>query len=86
MSRGRKMNRITVIRIVNLAIGVLALNQVLTGIFQDFMPRHIFVAVHTAGGLSFAAASVLHIVLNWAWIKANYFRKEPPAGGPAKPI
>lgn len=75
------MNRIAALKFINLLIGLLSLNQVLTGIFQDLMPRHVFVAVHTTGGLSFAVLSVLHVILNWSWVKANYFRKEPPAGG-----
>lgn len=72
------MKRPAVLKVVNLLLAVLALSQVLTGVLHDFIPKDVFLAVHKAGGLSFAAAAVLHIVLNWTWVRANYFERNPP--------
>ena len=67
------MKRITALKIVNLLIAVLALSQVTTGLLHDSLGKDAFEAVHEAGGISFAAAALLHVVLNWSWVKANYF-------------
>ncbi len=75
------MKRISVLKVLNLLIAALALSQVLTGIFRDFIPKDTFETVHQAGGLSFAAAAVLHVILNWNWVRANYFPGKPPSGG-----
>ncbi|OGS27638.1 MAG: hypothetical protein A3J70_07510 [Elusimicrobia bacterium RIFCSPHIGHO2_02_FULL_61_10] len=67
------MKRITALKIVNLLIAVLALSQVTTGLLHDSLSKDAFEALHEAGGISFAAAALLHVVLNWSWVKANYF-------------
>jgi len=67
------MKRITALKIVNVLIAVLALSQVTTGLLHDSLTEDAFEAVHEAGGISFAAAALLHVILNWSWVKANYF-------------
>ncbi|MDP2866326.1 MAG: hypothetical protein Q8O90_08790 [Elusimicrobiota bacterium] len=67
------MKRITALKIVNLLIAVLALSQVATGLLHDSLTEDAFEAIHEAGGISFAAAALLHVILNWGWVKANYF-------------
>ena len=77
------MKRTAALKVLNPMLGALAMSQVLTGILHDFLPRQIFGTVHKAGGLAFAAAAVLHLSLNWNWIKANYFRRHSVGGGVA---
>ena len=69
------MNRISVLKIVNPVLGVLVLNQVLTGVLHGVLPRDLFQVLHQASGLAVAAVVALHVGLNWNWIKANYFRR-----------
>ncbi len=71
----------TALKVLNPILGALALSQLLTGVLRDFLPRHTFGLVHKAGGLAFAAAALLHVALNWNWVKAAYFRRDPAAGG-----
>lgn len=75
------MQRNTALKIVNPLLGALALSQILSGVCHDFLPRQLFWTVHRAVGLSFAVAAVLHVILNWNWIRANFFRGVPPGGG-----
>lgn len=75
------MKRAAALKVLNPLIAVLALSQVLTGVLHDFIPKDAFEAVHKAGGLSFAAAALLHVILNWSWVRANYFAGGPPSGG-----
>jgi len=71
------MKKNSVLKIVNPILGVLLLNQVLTGLLHDVLPHKVFEVLHEGGGIVFAIVAVLHVILNWNWIKANFFRKPP---------
>ena len=73
------MNRMTLLKIVNPLLAVLALNQATTGLLFDLLPRPVFEIIHQGGGIAFVIAAGLHVLLNWNWIKSNYLRK--PAAG-----
>lgn len=68
------MKRNTMLKILNPVLGVLLANQILTGVFRGALPREAFEVMHEGGGYVFAAAAVLHVILNWNWVKANFFR------------
>jgi hypothetical protein len=72
------MTKNAVLKILNPILGVFILNQALTGIFADEIfarsPR-AFTILHVGGGYCLVAQVLLHLVLNWNWIKASYFRK-----------
>jgi len=75
------MKRAAVLKVLNLILGALALSQVLTGVLHDLLPKRVFETVHEAGGLAFAVSALLHLGLNWSWVKANYFSGNTAAGG-----
>ena len=64
----------TILKIINPLLGLLLINQVLMGLLHDILPREVFEVMHEGGGIVFAVAAVLHVILNWNWIKANFFR------------
>ena len=72
------MMKNTALKIINPLLGLFFLNQALTGIFADEIfsrnPR-AFEILHEGGGYVLIGLVVLHLVLNWNWIKASYFRK-----------
>lgn len=68
------MKRNTLLKLSNPILGVLAVNQIGTGLLADRMPPETFQIMHQYGGLAFAAVALLHVILNWNWIKANYLR------------
>ena len=68
------MKRQSILRILNPILAVLVVNQVLTGIFHEALPHETFEVMHENGGLVVAAAAILHVSLNWNWVKANFFR------------
>ena len=76
------MTRNTALKIVNPILGLAALNQIVTGIFIGFLPDGAS-ELHEWGGYLFVAAAVVHVALNWNWVKATFFRKKPAvkAGG-----
>lgn len=76
------MTKNSVLKIINPILGILLVNQALTGIFADKIfarSPEAFEVLHEGGGYLFAALCVLHVILNWAWVKANFFRKKPVA-------
>lgn len=72
------MNKTGLLKIVNPLLALAALWQLLTGALRGFLPRGLFGTVHEAGAMFLAAAALLHLYLNWNWVKANYF----PGRGP----
>jgi hypothetical protein len=76
------LKRNTMLKILNPILGVLFLNQVLTGIFNESLSPEAFEFLHEGGGYVFAGAAVLHLILNWNWVKANFFKRAPSAHAP----
>ncbi len=68
------MKRKTMLKILNPILGVLLLNQVLTGIFHGVLPHLAFEIMHKGGGSFFGIAAILHVILNWSWVKANFLK------------
>lgn len=74
------MNRILALKILNPILGILALNQIVTGFFHDALPEEAFEVLHEGGAILFAVAVLAHVVLNWGWIKANLLKRTPARG------
>jgi hypothetical protein len=70
----------TVLKIVNPLLGILLINQVVMALLHDLLPRKVFEVMHEGGGGLFAVAAVVHVLLNWSWVKANFFRKQQAKG------
>lgn len=66
------MKRNLVLKILNPILGILALNQILTGLFSETLPPEAFEILHEGGGIVFAIVVLLHVTLNWSWIKSNF--------------
>ncbi len=65
----------SMLKIINPILAVLLVNQALTGLLHDMMPDEAFEFVHEGGGIVLVIASILHVILNWNWIKSTYLRK-----------
>lgn len=71
------MKRNTALKGINPILGVFLVNQILTGLLNKILPYGLFQVLHKGGGVLFALAAILHVILNWSWITANFFRKPP---------
>jgi len=69
------MKRNSILRILNPILAVLFLNQSLTGILHDTISREAYEFLHGGGGILVTITVVLHVILNWNWIKATFYRK-----------
>jgi hypothetical protein len=73
------MKRNTMLKIANPILGILVINQILTGIFGRSLSHEGFEILHKDGGFVLAAVATIHLILNWNWVKANYFKRAPAA-------
>ena len=71
------MKRNTMLKILNPILGVLLVNQILTGMFNEILSRESFEIVHEGGDIVFAVVATLHVILNWNWVKAMFFKSTP---------
>ncbi len=74
------MKRKTLLKIVNPLLALAFLSQALTGIFHTSVMKisyELFEYIHGYGGYVLVTLGVVHIALNWNWIKANFFKTKP---------
>ena len=79
------MNRNAMLKILNPLLGLLIVNQILTGLLADELFKlspNAFEILHEDAGIVLAVLVVLHLILNWNWIKATYFKKRAARATP----
>ena len=69
------MKRNFILKILNPIVAILFLNQILTGLLHAVIPKGAYEFLHEGGGIFFAVAVILHVILNWNWVKANFYRR-----------
>ena len=75
------MNRLKWLVVVNLILFLSVLIQILTGVmlfFDMFISKIALISrVHGYNGFLMIGLLVMHLALNWGWIKANFFKRRP---------
>lgn len=71
------MKRNAMLKILNPLLGILFVNQMLTGIFNEALPHEAFEIMHEGCGFVLAVVALLHVILNWNWVKANFKKSRP---------
>ena len=69
------MKKNTILKIINPIMGILLINQVLMALMHDILPHELFEVFHVGGGFILTVVAIVHIILNWNWVKSNFFRK-----------
>jgi hypothetical protein len=69
------MKRNTALKILNPILAVFFVNQMITVIFRDNFSREAFEIFHKTGGAILLCLIAAHFILNFNWVKANYFSK-----------
>lgn len=69
------MNKTTILKFANLLLAISFLNQALTGFFHHSFSRKVFELLHEGGAIILVALVLVHIYLNWGWIKSNFLSK-----------
>jgi protein-S-isoprenylcysteine O-methyltransferase Ste14 len=68
------MNKNKVNKVLVPILVILVVNQMLSGMFGMSLSPGAFGLLHRGGAMALLVAAVLHLILNWAWIKANYLK------------
>ena len=64
------------LKIVNILLFIAFIVISFTGILQYLFPRYFYFGhIHMPFGLTFFILVLIHVFLNRAWIKANYFKR-----------
>jgi undecaprenyl pyrophosphate phosphatase UppP len=71
----KEMKKITQMKVLNALLGLLMISQALSGLLHDRLAEETFEHVHILGGLLIVIGVILHLVLNWGWVRMNYLRK-----------
>ncbi len=74
------MNKRTLLKIVNVILAVLILNQAITALLHDFITRNVFGYLHEGGGVTLFIFALVHVYLNWAWVKSNLLHGKKKSG------
>ena len=69
------MKKTTLLKILNPILGLLIINQVVTGVFGAKLPAWAFETFHVGGATLLVFLVLAHLMLNFNWIKANYFSR-----------
>jgi len=69
------MKKNTLHKILNPVLVVLFINQAVTVLFLDELPVKVFQIFHKGGGAVLLTLIAVHFILNFNWVRANYFAK-----------
>jgi hypothetical protein len=69
------MKRNTALKILNPILLVFFVNQAVTVLFREHLSFEAFKIFHKGGGSILICLIVVHLILNFNWVKANYFPK-----------
>jgi len=69
------MKKNTMLKILNLILLVLFVNQAVTVLFLAKLSRETFEVLHKGGGAILLVLIAIHFILNLNWVKASYFPK-----------
>ena len=68
-------DKTAMLRIVNPLLGVLLLNQPLSILLGFLTGWEVFEVFHIVGGIALFMGAVVHVMLNWGWVRINFLRK-----------
>jgi hypothetical protein len=69
------MKKNTIHKIINPIMLVLIISQVTTGLLHMKFSPETFETLHEGGGLILVGLVIVHLILNFNWIRASYFHK-----------
>ncbi|MBS3734998.1 MAG: hypothetical protein KGY99_08725 [Phycisphaerae bacterium] len=70
------MTRNAALKVLNPILGLLLVNQLVTGMSHESLSHETYEWLHVGGGIVLALAAVGHLALNWKWVSRAYRRRE----------
>lgn len=72
---GDAMDKKTALKFINVIIAILILNQAASAILRGLIGPEAFEILHEGGGVLLLLGVLIHVILNWGWVKAQFFKK-----------
>ncbi len=69
------MKKLFFLKWLNIILAVIFFLQVGTVFFRPMIPGKLFFPVHAWVGRTLILAVIVHILMNWGWIKTNILKK-----------
>ena len=69
------MKKNTMLKVLNPILAVFFFNQAISATFRDSFSRPAFDIFHKISGMILLCLIGLHIILNFNWVKVNFFSK-----------
>ena len=73
------MKKNTLLKVVNPVLALSFFAQAITGIsislFIESIPYEPFELIHEIGGYTMIALVLIHLILNWSWVKNSMFKR-----------
>jgi len=66
------MKKLTELKITNVILFTLFLCQATTGLAHPLIEHELFEILHPSVGVLLIITGIVHIVLNWGWVKSNF--------------
>ncbi len=73
--KGTDMKKNTLHKILTPILFVMIINQLVTALLSDKMSARTFEIIHQDAGYVLVGLVLVHVLLNFTWIKASYFPK-----------
>lgn len=70
------MNKNAILKYLNPLLGILFLIQAGSGLILKLAPNNLAHEVHELFGPIFVIVVLLHLILNYSWVKATYLKKK----------
>ncbi len=67
------MKKNMALKVLNPILGLLIISQAVTGFSRSKLSHETFEFLHEGGGILLIILVVTHFILNFNWVKANYF-------------
>ena len=69
------MDKKTALKIINPIIAILILSQAASATLRGIIGGEAFEVIHEGGGLLLLIGVIVHVILNWGWVKSMFFKK-----------
>ena len=69
------MKKSTMLKILTPILLAMFIIQLSSGFFRSHLSMETFMFIHENGGIVIIVLVIIHLILNFNWIKANYFKK-----------
>jgi hypothetical protein len=64
------------LKVLNPVLAVVLVFQLVTGLLRGIFTNDMFESIHGTGAGILITCVILHLILNWNWIKVNFLKKD----------